>query len=110
MTRSVQVHARAFGKDLDDFIKTARAGDSAGTPIFVYQNVGEARTAGLDLGGDPLVGPATFSASRAYLAPRTARPVSRSSDGRSTRPGPPRHSSAASCTCVPRRTTPAGRR
>lgn len=63
----LRLFARGFQNDLTDFIETAPAGDSAGVPIFVYRNVGQARTAGLDLGADLTAGPATFSAAWAYL-------------------------------------------
>lgn len=67
VTSRVRLVARGFRNDLTDFIETTPAGDSAGIPIFVYRNVGQARTAGLDLGADLNAGPATLSAAWAWL-------------------------------------------
>lgn len=62
-----RLHVRAFGNLLSDFIETTPQGDSAGIRVFTYQNVGEARTAGMDIGAEYLLGPALVSASWTLL-------------------------------------------
>jgi outer membrane receptor for ferrienterochelin and colicins len=62
-----RVYVRGFANQLRNFIETRVTGDTAGVPLFEYQNVGRARTNGAEVGFLTTRGIAEVSASYAYL-------------------------------------------
>jgi outer membrane receptor for ferrienterochelin and colicins len=69
LTRA-QVHlfVRGFANRLRDFIEANQTGDSSGIAIYTYQNVGRARTGGVETGASLTRGIATASASYGWLS------------------------------------------
>lgn len=66
--RALHVYVRTFTNRLRGFIETALAGDSAGIGIYTYQNVGHARTGGVEAGASATHGLVTASASYTRLS------------------------------------------
>lgn len=68
--RNIEVYARGFGNRLRDFIEASYVGQNGQIAQFTYLNVGRARTAGAELGGQLSRGLATLAASYAFLDAR----------------------------------------
>lgn len=65
--RNVSLYLRGYGNRLRNFIEAVHVRDSSQIMIFTYQNVGRARTAGLETGGTFVFAPFTAVASYAWL-------------------------------------------
>ncbi|MBI4501819.1 MAG: TonB-dependent receptor [Gemmatimonadetes bacterium] len=63
----VWLYGRGYTNRLRNFIQTVQTGVSAGILQFQYQNIGKARTQGLEVGGSANAGIATASASYTFL-------------------------------------------
>lgn len=65
--RAGRAYVRGYRNDLRDFIETTQVGMEGPLPVFSYRNVGEARTQGLEVGGDRRIGIVQATASYAWL-------------------------------------------
>jgi outer membrane receptor for ferrienterochelin and colicins len=65
--RAGRGYVRGYRNELRDFIETTQVGAEGALPVFSYRNVGEARTQGVEVGGDRRVGIAQLTASYAWL-------------------------------------------
>ena len=68
--RTVHLYLQGFTNRLRGFIETAQASDSAGIAIYTYQNIGHARTGGVEAGASATHGVATASAAYTWLSTR----------------------------------------
>jgi len=64
----LHVFVQGFTNRLKGFIETALASDSAGIGIYTYQNIGHARTGGVEAGASASRGLATVSGSYTWLS------------------------------------------
>jgi outer membrane receptor for ferrienterochelin and colicins len=64
------LYLQAFTNRLRGFIETALASDSSGIAIYTYQNIGHARTGGVQVGASATRGIATASAAVTWLSTR----------------------------------------
>lgn len=67
---TLHLYVQGFTNRLRGFIETALASDSAGIAIYTYQNIGHARTGGVQAGASATRGVATASASYTWLSTR----------------------------------------
>lgn len=66
----VHAYLRGYGNRLREFIETEQIAVEGGIPVFSYRNVGQARTAGAEIGMTATRGIATVTASYARLDAR----------------------------------------